>query len=602
MSTITVEATLGLALACARSFGAAVTRAACDVIAQQVELEELARGPLQMPRSGALGAVAPNTAVPTAAKGDLVVCADSAAVLKTNGAGQGDDRTRASVMFEQIAAVEPLTLSAAGRVQFLKAAIAHTAWTESRVNAAMLAMAGVTRRIHVVQIGIEGTRAERIEIEDAARSEIALAARWSEAQAQHRLESARLMHGLLPATCAALASGVISHAHASVITEGAARLALGVGIDITHPGTDRDSAVWQELVAVATQLDGRATQIAARSTRTHTRSAVMRIVDTLNPAGMRARRETAKATHDVWVQAEGDGNALLIARMNTLQANACLNRIRQHAQAAREHAATAGNPDRRRIGQLRVGVLADAILSASHGLDPVTRDRRLVEVDLSEDAAQALSDKQRGSVMLDVPTRSGIRADIQVLITLEALLGLQAINGASDTAILRGRNGDDELVPAAEIRDLLSGDHAEVTLRRLVTDPLSGHLLDASPRRYKPSHRLRDFIQTRDVRCRWQGCNARATSTRSDLDHAQPFDTGGATTRANLGVLCRRHHLLKTHESYEISNSEQDGSCMLTTPAGHTYPHEPMTMLPDDAADVVTANMHSTRFFEVPPF
>jgi hypothetical protein len=168
-----------------------------------------------------------------------------------------------------------------------------------------------------------------------------------------------------------------------------------------------------------------------------------------------------------------------------------------------------------------------------------------------------------------------LRADIDVVITFDALLGLQQIASGADTAVIRGPGGD-ELVPAAEIRDLLASD---VTLRRLVTDPLTGHLLDVSPRRYLPGQRLRDFITTRDVRCRQPGCTTRAT--RTDLDHATPYDHGGDTVRANMGALCRRHHLLKTHEGYTITDSHDNGTCTIHTPTGLTYQHEPVPVIPD---------------------
>jgi hypothetical protein len=296
-------------------------------------------------------------------------------------------------------------------------------------------------------------RGEVVEIEDAARSEIALAARWSEAQAQARLETARMLHLLLPKTGAALASGTISHAHAVVIAEGAARLAVGCRVDVTHPGTDRDSGAWQQLTALTSALDARASVIASRSTRSHTRAAVTRIVDTLDPEGMRTRREQAAAERDVWISPETDGNALLIARMGALHAQACLARIRQRAHAAREAAAAAGDPDGRTIGELRAQALAELLLGATPH-----------------------SGATEGTA---VPAQAPrLRADIDVVITLDALLGLQAIGSGADTAVIRGPGGD-ELVPAAEIRDLIA--HGDVTLRRLVTDPLTGHLLDVAP-------------------------------------------------------------------------------------------------------------------------
>jgi hypothetical protein len=505
MTVISIEATVTLALACAQSFGQAVVREACDDLVAHAEVLELAGGPR---------------------------------TTETDADAAG--------LAGHLAGVDPMTLPALERVRFLQAALRLAAWSESRVDAGMVAIAGITRRIHTVALG-EGVRGEAIEIEDAARSEIALAARWSESQAQARLETARMLHLLLPKTHAALASGAISHAHAVVIAEGVARLAVGCRVDVTHPGTDHEASAWRELATMAAELDRRATVIATRSTRSHTRAAVTRIVDTLDPEGMRRRREQAAAERDVWISPETDGNALLIARMGALQAQACLARVRQRAHAAREAAAAAGEVDSRRIGELRAQALAELLLGATSSSD--------------DTAAQAQAPR--------------LRADIDVVITFDALLGLQQIASGADTAVIRGPGGD-ELVPAAEIRDLLASD---VTLRRLVTDPLTGHLLDVSPRRYLPGQRLRDFITTRDVRCRQPGCTTRAT--RTDLDHATPYDHGGDTVRANMGALCRRHHLLKTHEGYTITDSHDNGTCTIHTPTGLTYQHEPVPVIPD---------------------
>ena len=310
MNPFTVEGILALALACARSFAESVTRDACEAIASHVELEAAARAPIA----------------------EHVDHSEVAATL---------------------AGAEPLLMSALQRVHFLKSAVSHVAWAESRVNAALLAIAGVHRRVQAVEVGVSGSRAQRVEIEDVARSEIALAARWSESQAQSRLETARLLHALLPETADALALGSISQLHATVIADGTARLAAGFGVDATHPSATHNTAAWCSLSAAASELDGRAAAIAANTTRTATRSAVLRIVDRLDPKGMQRRREHAARDRGVWVQPEGDGNSLLFARMSSMQAEACLSRIREQAAANRSDSIAAGNRDPRGIGELR---------------------------------------------------------------------------------------------------------------------------------------------------------------------------------------------------------------------------------------------------------
>ena len=61
------------------------------------------------------------------------------------------------------------------------------------------------------------------------------------------------------------------------------------------------------------------------------------------------------------------------------------------------------------------------------------------------------------------------------------------------------------------------------------------------------------------------GC--RRPADACDLDHAKPWPEG-ATTMENLGPLCRRHHVMKTHYGWELV-PESD---VWRTPAGAEVP------------------------------
>jgi hypothetical protein len=119
-------------------------------------------------------------------------------------------------------------------------------------------------------------------------------------------------------------------------------------------------------------------------------------------------------------------------------------------------------------------------------------------------------------------------------------------------------------IPAAIARELA----ADAKWRRFITDPLTGNLLDYGRESYKPPQLLVDFLMARDRTCRFPGC--RQSAKRSDIDHARSWDDGGATDSANLGVLCRRHHRLKTHGGWKLE-SFADGSCEWLSPAGKKY-------------------------------
>ena len=86
------------------------------------------------------------------------------------------------------------------------------------------------------------------------------------------------------------------------------------------------------------------------------------------------------------------------------------------------------------------------------------------------------------------------------------------------------------------VRELLEDPDCAVTLRRLVTDPITGHLLDYGRKTY-----------------------------------ASAWADGGETNPANLGPLCTRHHQLKTFGGWDITDSRPDGTCKWRSPDGRTY-------------------------------
>lgn len=477
------------------------------------------------------------------------------------------------VVLARLQAVDPISLDAYARVSLLKDCRRVAGWVESRTQAAVLAIAGSTRRTVDIALPDMDARGE-LRLTDTACTEIALAMRIGEHQAQTLLHRARLLFAYAPATRAALAAGTVQAGHAAVIAEGISRLAVGLGVDDVAPVDEVDTDTHATLTSLAAQLDTRAAVIASRNTIAHTRSAVARIVDRLDAAGAVARRAAAAKERGIWVRPEADGNALLMARLALTDAIACASTIRHIADNTRQASLEAGTPDHRGISQLRADALTTLILSGANSGGATGSDPSDDRIDGERDAAVIVDDATK--VITPATTAANpapLAAHIDVVITLDALLGL-----TEQAGIVRGP-GIDEPIPAAEVRDLFTSG-GDITLRRLVTDPLTGHLLDATPRRYRPSQRLREFITGRDQRCRIPGCTQRATNT--DLDHATPYDDGGLSVRANLGALCRRHHLAKTHTGLVITDSDDDGGCIIITPSGHSYRHQPVPILDTD--------------------
>ena len=61
-------------------------------------------------------------------------------------------------------------------------------------------------------------------------------------------------------------------------------------------------------------------------------------------------------------------------------------------------------------------------------------------------------------------------------------------------------------------------------------------------------------------------------ASRCQIDHAEAWEDGGGTDVANLGMLCVRHHQLKTHGGWVLTESAADGSCTWTSPLAAKVP------------------------------
>jgi hypothetical protein len=170
------------------------------------------------------------------------------------------------------------------------------------------------------------------------------------------------------------------------------------------------------------------------------------------------------------------------------------------------------------------------------------------------DALTFIASQALASIADDVrPHRRPIT--ISVAIDLPTLLGL-----AENPGQLAGYGA----IPASVARKLA----ADGTWQRFVSDPTTGNLLDFGREKYTPPQELVDYLLARDRICRFPGC--RRTGQSSDIDHAHSWESGGETNPANLGLLCRRHHRMKTHGGWSLE-SNPDGSCLWKSPKGKSF-------------------------------
>lgn len=174
------------------------------------------------------------------------------------------------------------------------------------------------------------------------------------------------------------------------------------------------------------------------------------------------------------------------------------------------------------------------------------------------------------------------RTEIRVTVPLSTLIGLD-----DGPAELAGYGP----ITAEAARALARGG----TWRRLVTDPMSGRVLDVGRTRYRPPADLVEHVRARDGTCARPGCSATAESC--DLDHTVEFHRdGGQTRHDSLGPLCRRDHLVKTDGGFRLQQVAP-GVFAWLTPTGHRY-----RVVPGDDAPYERVEEPRERDPEPPPF
>ena len=114
------------------------------------------------------------------------------------------------------------------------------------------------------------------------------------------------------------------------------------------------------------------------------------------------------------------------------------------------------------------------------------------------------------------------------------------------------------------------------TMRRLITDPVTGIVLSLDRGRYRIPKDLRTWLRVRDGTCRFPGCNRRAGAC--ELDHTRDWALQGLSNHDNLACLCPKHHTLKGAGAWAVEQIG-GGSLRWTSPAKIPYITEPETVM-----------------------
>jgi hypothetical protein len=228
----------------------------------------------------------------------------------------------------------------------------------------------------------------------------------------------------------------------------------------------------------------------------------------------------------------------------------------------------------------------------------------------AEEAAAALHVLKRSAAEADDPRTPGQRrADaFMALITgakpgpISTPVGTSLVHLVVSADTLAGRtNTPAELIGYGPIApELARRLAADGTWQRILTDPLTGDILDVGRRRYRPPAALTDYVRARDQVCTFPTCAQPAIDC--DLDHSTAYRDGGETAADNLTVKCRRHHLLKHHAGW-TTIQQADGTVTWISPTGHRYDNPRPRLIDEESPPPELPIPHQTVWYEGdPPF
>jgi hypothetical protein len=354
--------------------------------------------------------------------------------------------------------------------------------------------------------------------QDDADAELALALRRTDGEMAYQLHQDRQLM-TLPVLYAVFRSGECTLRHVNAF------------LDITADVKADDR------VAIDAQVSARAASM--------TVSAFRRIVrKTMAKLDTRTTEEKTKARRPrigVRCLPQPDGLITIAATMPAADGIAMATELNRRADAAKTP------DDERTHGERQI----DELLSAVFG-------------PRQADATPAETKPSPTTDLVPTPssTRPSRRVELQVVIDWRSLLGLR-----EDPAELIGYGS----IAATDARAMLA--QPGTVLRRLVTDPETGVLLDYGTSRYRPDAHLSGLTKTRDVTCRYPGCTRNAIYC--DDEHCEAFPKG-PTSAGNVCQLCRTHHRRKTTGRFSYSRPDPaTGETVWTTPLGFTYAQDP---------------------------
>ena len=446
-------------------------------------------------------------------------------------------------MVNELWKISSESLDYAGRVDYLAALEKQSGWFNVWMQNAIILVAGD-----------EPSRSDSMYsgVDDSEREEIATALRMSGSTAQGRIDVARTLTQFLPGATAALAVGDISPAHANVIARESAQLIRqGVAPEVLKLIEDE---------AIAHAEFHTPAQVANK---------VRSCIAMFAPEQFEAAVVEEKSTRKVSYYPNANGMATIVAFLPAADAQTIMLAIDRLAYKTNGVAKEKLRVFQEKNGY-RMRASAESLHPTTSGVDNAADSKDLgssinSDFNLTDFSADLMDpmDAHRADAMTAIAALFLETNGDQVMnhgrpITVNLTIDLPTLLGLSENP---GQLSGYGAIPATVARELA----ADGKWRKFITDPTTGNLLDFGRESYLPPQALRDFLLARDKTCRFPGC--RRSGVKGEIDHAIPWEEGGETSRSNLGLLCKRHHQLKTHGGWKLESFE-DGSCEWTSPLG----------------------------------
>ncbi len=341
--------------------------------------------------------------------------------------------------------------------------------------------------------------------DEAVLREVAMISGVSLAAAERMLTTSGALEQGLEATRKNLLDGALPWSHVEVIAAG----------------------WWQVEPELRDRYEVEAIRVVTGAGVGQAKDRVRRLVDRMNPAAMAERHEKERAERDVILEPGANGMAWLHAYLPAAEAVAIRDRLTRAAVGLHGQ-----EGEDRCIGQLRADVLIDLLLAP------------LPEADFW----QVLDKSRRTVCALDIVPQ------VHVTVPVMTLLGK-----GNEPGNLRGYGPIDPVTARRLTAQAPS-------LYRILIDPGTDTVVQVGREHYEVPPALRRYLQIRDERCRFPGCDR--TADLCDIDHTIPWFWDGETNANNLAHLCRVHHRLKERGWSVVT--DDDGVMHWTSPFGRT--------------------------------